>query len=469
MADSFGAVYEVTHTVDREIIAAFDDWLGQHVEAMLDVSGISRAVIYTADDDGDGRPRRVSQYHFDSDADLENYLAGPAQVMRQSAVDLFSERFDVSRKVLHESEVVDGSLKPADLCLNCGTTLSGQYCGNCGQRASSRLISIWQLLREAFGDLLELDSRLWRTLIPLAVRPGKLTRDYLQGRRARFMPPFRTYLVLSIVFFLVAFFDPRENFSIFFDDKPVASEEPGRDTGESRDVRDEVLRELVDEGVLSADQAGIETLPADADSIGSTPAQVENADENEKNNDGVNIRINGNPATADKCADFDRGEMPPWLESRLTPERLKVMCERIVADDGKAWGSKLLENVPAALIALLPLMAIVLKALYPLSKRYYVEHVLFVVHFHAFIFLVLTLQILFSRFVSLLTLPEMISGITTAAVSTYIPVYLFKSMRRVYGQGGFTTTAKFLVLLFAYLMGLATTLMVTATIAAFSI
>ena len=50
-------------------------------------------------------------------------------------------------------------------CLNCGTELRGQYCGHCGQRASSRLISLWELTRDAFGDLLELDSRLWRTLL----------------------------------------------------------------------------------------------------------------------------------------------------------------------------------------------------------------------------------------------------------------------------------------------------------------
>jgi hypothetical protein len=74
-------------------------------------------------------------------------------------------------------------------CLNCGAVLGGQYCGYCGQRATTRLISIWQLVREAFGDLFELDSRLWRTLLPLLFRPGKLTQDYLQGRRARYMPP----------------------------------------------------------------------------------------------------------------------------------------------------------------------------------------------------------------------------------------------------------------------------------------
>jgi len=65
-------------------------------------------------------------------------------------------------------------------CLNCGTELVGQYCRQCGQRATSRFISIYELLRDAFGDLFELDSRLWRTVVPLLIRPGLLTKDYLE-------------------------------------------------------------------------------------------------------------------------------------------------------------------------------------------------------------------------------------------------------------------------------------------------
>jgi len=473
MTDNFGPVYEVTHTVDQEIAEEFDTWLSQHIEEMLSIEGISRAGSFTTDDHEDGRPRRVSQYFFDTDLDLENYFAGPAEVMRQSAADLFGGRFEVSRRVLRENEFVDGMLKPAEMCLNCGTTLSGQYCGNCGQRAQTRLISIWQLLREAFGDLLELDSRLWRTLIPLTIRPGKLTRDYLEGRRARFMPPFRTYLVLSIIFFLVAFFDPREEFGIFFDDEVVA-EEQDEQRSEVEEIRDDVMRDLVEEGVLTAEQAGIAAEPEQPPGIASNQVTTVDTDDvendSEEDVDGFNIQIrDGDAEPTSDCDDIDTEDWPPWLEKRLTPERVKIMCERVIADDGKAWGSKLLDNIPAALIALLPIMAVVLKALYPLSKRYYVEHVLFVVHYHAFFFLILSLQIMFGRLIALFGLPGFFSGITTAAVSIYIPVYLAMAMRRVYGQGWLATIPKYFILSIAYMIGMAGILAVTALIAAFSI
>ena len=115
----------------------------------------------------------------------------------------------MSDRVLREDQSPD--------CRNCGTRLLGQYCGNCGQRSRGRLISLWELISDAFGDLFEIDSRLWQTLVKLMLKPGQLTHDYLQGRRARYMPPFRMYLVMSLLFFVVAFFDPREELGIFFE------------------------------------------------------------------------------------------------------------------------------------------------------------------------------------------------------------------------------------------------------------
>jgi hypothetical protein len=454
MPDNVGPVYEVTHLVDRDVVDEFDRWLGQHVEEMLELPGINRASTFTADDEL-GRPRRVTLYYFDSDRDLDEYVEGPAGAMRQQAEERFPDRFEVSRRILYETDVVGGTVETVEHCLNCGTPLGGQYCGQCGQRSRSRLISIWELTREAFGDLLELDSRLWRTLIPLTVRPGQLTRDYLEGRRARFMPPFRTYLVLSIVFFLVAFFDPRESFSILFEPPPPEAADASGTAQSADEIRAEVMEDLVESGVLLPEQA--------ADIEGDIDSAVDD-------DDGINVSISGGGVTTDnRCDDLDLGDSPDWLKARLTPERLTAVCERISADDGRTFLSRLLDNVPAALFILLPLMAFVLKLLYPLSKRYYVEHLLFIIHFHAFVFLILTLQVLFSRLSSVLSVTEAIAAITSIAVSFYVPIYFYKGMRRVYGQGHWATSAKFLVLFVTYMMGLSIIFVGAAIFTAFSI
>jgi hypothetical protein len=166
---------------------------------------------------------------------------------------------------------------------------------------------------------------------------------------------------------------------------------------------------------------------------------------------------------------LESAELPQWLAKRLTRERLLQVCNKFKADNGKQFVRAMLDKVPAALFFLLPLMALILKVLYPLSKRYFVEHLLFVVHFHAFFFLVLTLQVLLDKLGRLALIP---SGVTTAAivaVSFYIPVYLFKAMRRVYGQGRFLTFLKYIALLLAYVFGFTLVMLVASLIAAFSI
>ncbi len=341
--------------------------------------------------------------------------------------------------------------------------LAGQYCGQCGQRASSRLISLWELVRDAFGDLFELDSRLWRTLRPLLLRPGLLTRDYLEGRRARYMPPFRMYLVLSLIFFVVAFFNPREELAIFYEPEPeptaeeldAEEQEKLREQMEARDEANEVLQRLAEEGVLDE-----EILDPDSPSGVAT-----DADENDE----FNVTVNGN----DMFGDCDPGEFdldaPEWFERRMTPERMQQTCERLNAVGPGGFGRAVLDNVPAALIILLPLMALVLKLLYPLSRRYYVEHLLFFVHFHAFFFLLLILQILWARLVAMTPLAEVFAVLPIIATSFYIPVYLYKSMRRVYGQDGILTFIKFFFLSIAYLIGFSAVMLGALLLAIFSV
>lgn len=344
-------------------------------------------------------------------------------------------------------------------CLNCGTELRGQYCGNCGQRASSRLISLWELTRDAFGDLLELDSRLWRTLIPLLIRPGMLTKDYLEGRRARYMPPFRMYLVLSVVFFVVAFFDPRDDLSLLFEpESRPAAEESDIAVEESLAEAEAKIDQLVAEGRLSEEQAR-----KAREAVDDGPNLRFYVDESEG---GFNVRYDKETG---KCTARGQDQLPEWIRKRLTPERLEGICERVAADEGKNLGSLLLDNIPVALIVLLPFMALVLKGLYPLSRRYFVEHLLFFVHFHAFFFLILTLQILFSRFASMVFIPEPMSVLVIVAASFYIPIYLYKAMRRVYGQGHFLTLTKYIGLSAAYIVGAMLTLLGALLVALFSV
>jgi hypothetical protein len=90
-------------------------------------------------------------------------------------------------------------------CLNCDTPLQGPFCHHCGQKDQPTRIRLGQLLHEVLHDLLHVDAKVLGTFWLLVSRPGLLAQEYLQGRRTRHMPPFRTYVVTSfIAFFLFA-------------------------------------------------------------------------------------------------------------------------------------------------------------------------------------------------------------------------------------------------------------------------
>jgi hypothetical protein len=91
-------------------------------------------------------------------------------------------------------------------CRNCGAVLAGRYCSNCGQSADVHVPSTREILHEVLEGLTHSDSRLWATLQCLLFKPGKLTQEFVAGRRTAYLPPFRLYLILSVAFFLVASF-----------------------------------------------------------------------------------------------------------------------------------------------------------------------------------------------------------------------------------------------------------------------
>ena len=89
-------------------------------------------------------------------------------------------------------------------CRNCGAELQGQYCYACGQKVVTSEVSLHELMHEGVHEFVHLDGKIFQTLKLLLFRPGELTAEFLRGRRARYIPPLRLYLVCSLLFFALA-------------------------------------------------------------------------------------------------------------------------------------------------------------------------------------------------------------------------------------------------------------------------
>ncbi len=272
-------------------------------------------------------------------------------------------------------------------CQNCGNEVAQRYCGACGQRAEPPVHSLVHFSRVAAEDLTHADSRLWRTLAALLFRPGFLTVEFLGGRRARYLPPVRLYLVLSVAFFLFA-----------------AATQPKLAVLQFSDEGQPVRRVVLDGAAAGATE---------------TPAQ----------------------RAQRLCADASYDG--PW-SARLQPA-LREACRKAVEDNGRELRVAFLHNVPRAMFVFLPLLAGVMMLLYWRPRHYYVEHLLLLVHNHACVFLATMLAWGLSHLV------HPLAGVIQFATLAYLTWYTFRSMRVAYRQGRLLTGAKFVALAMSYL------------------
>lgn len=97
-----------------------------------------------------------------------------------------------------------------ETCRNCGETLLGAFCWRCGQEAADFHRPLRSLAADFFDNVLNLDSKLLRTIGPLLFRPGWLTREYLAGRRVPYVRPLKLYLIAALIAFgVLALFPER--------------------------------------------------------------------------------------------------------------------------------------------------------------------------------------------------------------------------------------------------------------------
>jgi len=89
-------------------------------------------------------------------------------------------------------------------CLNCAEPVQGNYCSNCGQKFQPTKLPLRLYLEDTVETLFNIDNRVFKTLKDLLIKPGKITRDYIAGQRATYLPPLRIYISISVIYFLIA-------------------------------------------------------------------------------------------------------------------------------------------------------------------------------------------------------------------------------------------------------------------------
>ncbi len=339
---------------------------------------------------------------------------------------------------------------PSYACQNCGAALSGEYCSACGQRHEPHVHTVGHFASEAFESVTHADSRLWRTIGYLLARPGFLSREFFDGRRARYLPPFRLYLVISVLFFVVT--------GLAGHGKVAGG------AGESPPTTASIaaLRESADQ--LEAD------LP-------STPGIPQAAEEMRRKADAQEATLEGKASPSDAAVDESQAgrrvssglcvgpREPPGPDARWSQRARYGFCQKITTLRDDDLINAFVHNIPRAMFVFLPLLAGIMKLLYWRPKRYYVEHLLLLVHNHAFVFLAMTILALS------LEIPVVGEhlGLLSAVIWLYVIYYIFRAMRVFYGQSRTLTFCKYTFLGVAYFCSALIVLLVTALVSALTL
>jgi hypothetical protein len=312
-------------------------------------------------------------------------------------------------------------------CRNCGGPVEARYCSRCGQLASNFHRPFFSLVMSSLADTFALDSRLWRSVPLLLFRPGRMTRNYLDGKRARYVPPFRLFLLASVLFFLTVFglgerLGWYQNWQLNPGSAVSMSEE------ERSQVKAAIETQLADETLDPASRAGLEIALENLEAGSRIPFLDEETGTVDRD-------------ALDEMIDLATNEDTPPEEVADDQGGRGAARQRVLENQDR-FGARLREWAPRFSLMFMPLLALMLAIMYAWHRKIYVyDHVITALHFQTFIYSLLTLLLLAAAFLH--TGAGWLFGIGTL----WGIWYLHRQLRVTYGTGLFMAALRTSILL----------------------
>ncbi len=314
-------------------------------------------------------------------------------------------------------------------CLNCGTVLLGRHCHQCGQAAH-----VHKTLGAFFHDLLHgvfhFEGKIWRTLPRLAWRPGRLTREYVDGRRASYVSPIA--LFLFVVFLTFAIFNLLGS-PINFSNQGKAQ---GFEQGMGEAEREAVKGLAQAEQRLAAAKAGkggdVAQLQREVDSARTAVTIIRDAKGGELPE---KIATGGSGAERPTVEAINRA----WQHARANPELAIYKLQNSAYK--YSW-------------LLIPLSVPFLWLLFPFNRRFHLyDHTVFVTYSLSFMLLLLAA-------ISVLTVWGG-AGAMVGALIIYAPFHMYRQLRDAYALSRFAAWWRtwFLSLFAVLVLGMFATIM----------
>lgn len=336
-------------------------------------------------------------------------------------------------------------------CKNCSTEIDGAFCHFCGQRYHDHKETFGELVYEFTSDFLHFDSRFFKTVLPLMFLPGKLTISYNAGKQRSQFHPIRLYLFSSFIYFLLffSFNNIEEQFNGNNKNTPVSVLTDSARFSMQKDSALVMHKYIPGSPIDSSYQSSVNKMFITGDS-----KKIVTLNDSSKHlkyslSADIDSLLHKNVTPEQYLAEqkmLPKSKKAGYFKRILTLKLLKINLQ---GEEGRTeFFKKLTEtffhNIPKMLFFLLPVFALLLKLLYFRRKQFYfVDHAILSLHYFCLIFLLL----IFSNFIL-----DNIFGTEFFGklAVTWIFLYLFIAMKRIYGQSWMKTFGKYILLGFLF-------------------
>lgn len=345
-------------------------------------------------------------------------------------------------------------------CLNCGQPFVGNenFCSFCGQKNTIKKLNFGTFVNNLFNGFFSYDSRFWTTFIPLLTKPGKVSKDYIQGKRARFVNPFQLYLNVSIIFFLILGITNKLEIDENIANNIVTA-------SSNLDSISQTSQKQLDSIIKNAEDEIIKSNPNDSTNtkvltdFGKIFKIKENDTTQGKTVYNYHIKTDtvgrisilnriedfrhyhtGFPKYSSKQALDSLGYKQTFWNEFYYQEVINVNSNynQIKSDGGKSYVKKITSSISISLFVFLPVFTLFLMLLYIRRKYTYIEHLVFVFNTQTVFFLLLIIFYLIDFIVDL-------ENVAWVFILLFL-IYLYKALRNFYEQRRFKTIIKYILL-----------------------
>lgn len=346
-------------------------------------------------------------------------------------------------------------------CLNCGMPLlqNENFCSYCGQKNTTCKLSIGNYLNKLVSGILSYDSQFWTTFIPLLIKPGKVAKEYISGKRVKYVNPFQLYLHISIIFFLILGISNQID-SAKNPIKDIATASKSSDSLSKLDPQklDSIktsLKNSIDE-VKQKDSANTKVI---ADLENAFSFYEKELDSTKKPREyAIKTKQESNIGFVDKIGDFFnfRKKFPAYTNEQALDslgyqktfwntfyyqqvKKAEANWAQLNTEAGvQHLIKKFTSYISISLFVFLPVFTLFLKLLYIRKKFTYMEHLVFVFNTQTVFFLLIIIFYV-------LNLVFKMENTSWIFVLLFL-VYFYKSLRNFYGQKRFITIVNFILL-----------------------